>query len=63
MRYIHFTGDDLVKYSKRFMYGTFFLNGVLFLKIREDKRERDLECKIYENINNGSYKYKYKYIE
>ena len=58
MRYIHITGDDLVKYSKRFMYGTFFLNGILFFKIREDKRERDLKQEIYKNIKNGDYKYK-----
>ena len=58
MRKIHFTGDDLVKYSRRFMYGCFFLDGVLFLKIREDKRERDLKQEIYKNIKNGDYKYK-----
>ena len=58
MRYIHFTGDDLVKYSTRFMYGSFFLNGVIFFKISEDTRERDLKQEIYKNIKNGDYKYK-----
>ena len=58
MRYIHFTGDDLVKYSTRFMYGSFFLNGVIFFKVREDTRERDLKQEIYKNIKNGDYKYK-----
>ena len=58
MRYIHFTCDDLVKYSTRFMYGSFFLNGVIFFKIREDTRERDLKQEIYKNIKNGDYKYK-----
>lgn len=58
MRNIHFTGDDLVKYSRRFMYGTFFLNGVMFYKIREDRREKALEYKIYENVRNESYKYR-----
>ena len=58
MRYIHFTGDDLVIYSRRFMYGSFFLNGVIFFKVREDTRERELKQEIYKNIKNGDYKYK-----
>ena len=58
MRNIHFTGDDLVKYSTRFMYGSFFLNGVIFFKVREYTRERDLKQEIYKNIKNGDYKYK-----
>lgn len=58
MKYIHFTGEDLVKYSRRFMYGCFFLDGVIFFKIRENSREQDLKREIYKNIKNGDYVYK-----
>jgi hypothetical protein len=47
------------KFVNRFIIGVWGFNGLLFLKMREDRREQDLEKKIkeeiYENVKNGRY--------
>lgn len=45
------------KIVDRFFIGSMCFSGLLFFKIREDRRERALKREIYNDIKNGYYKY------
>ena len=55
MSKIHFDITD--KIVGRFFIGSICFNGLIFFKVREDYRERNLKREICGNVKSGDYKY------
>ena len=51
----HFDITD--KIVRMFFRGSMCFNGLIFFKVREDYRERNLKREIYGNVKSGDYKY------